>query len=303
MTCEQVTYLQEQEAESLPTSSSDINQSLPLNVTHTHALSCESNSQDCESSKEMSDPWTSRASWLISMRSALDFLVRTSAQQEKGPESKASDQDSSGRSCVQLTLANQLGYSLKTAQESEPEEDTSSSVSLWREDIPGETESLGRLMSAHRTSEIDGGALHGVPTPTVCGNYNRKGASPSSGDGLATWTAKWPTPTATLSDHGGLITPTKGREGGTLIEAISARTTWPTPLASDWKSHSPARGATNSRPLRERVGQSDGGPLNPEWVEWLMGWPIGHTELNAWVTVRSRSARRSHGDCLEGRDK
>jgi hypothetical protein len=24
------------------------------------------------------------------------------------------------------------------------------------------------------------------PTPTVCGNYNRAGASPQSGDGLAT---------------------------------------------------------------------------------------------------------------------
>jgi hypothetical protein len=21
------------------------------------------------------------------------------------------------------------------------------------------------------------------------------------------------------------------------------------------------------------------GKLNPEWVEWLMGWPIGHTAL------------------------
>jgi DNA (cytosine-5)-methyltransferase 1 len=25
-----------------------------------------------------------------------------------------------------------------------------------------------------------------LPTPTVCGNYNRKGASANSGDGLAT---------------------------------------------------------------------------------------------------------------------
>ena len=23
----------------------------------------------------------------------------------------------------------------------------------------------------------------------------------------------------------------------------------------------------------------DGGQLNPEWVEWLMGWPIGWTDL------------------------
>jgi hypothetical protein len=35
-----------------------------------------------------------------------------------------------------------------------------------------------------------------IPTPTVCGNYNRKGASKASGDGLATWAAKFPTPNA-----------------------------------------------------------------------------------------------------------
>lgn len=29
-------------------------------------------------------------------------------------------------------------------------------------------------------------AIHSLPTPTRCGNYNRKGASPTSGDGLAT---------------------------------------------------------------------------------------------------------------------
>lgn len=33
-----------------------------------------------------------------------------------------------------------------------------------------------------------------LPTPTVCGNYNRKGASPTSGDGLATALRRLPTP-------------------------------------------------------------------------------------------------------------
>jgi DNA (cytosine-5)-methyltransferase 1 len=23
-----------------------------------------------------------------------------------------------------------------------------------------------------------------------------------------------------------------------------------------------------------------GGQLNPQWVEWLMGFPVGHTDLN-----------------------
>jgi len=49
-------------------------------------------------------------------------------------------------------------------------------------------------------------------TPTLCGNYNRKGVSKKSGDGLATQV---------------------------------------------------------------------GGPLNPTWVEWLMGFPLGWTGLDA----------------------
>ncbi len=27
------------------------------------------------------------------------------------------------------------------------------------------------------------------------------------------------------------------------------------------------------------MGAGNGGQLNPPWVEWLMGWPIGWTDL------------------------
>jgi len=46
-------------------------------------------------------------------------------------------------------------------------------------------------MSERTICERESGLL---PTPTVCGNYNRKGASPTSGDGLITALRKmWPT--------------------------------------------------------------------------------------------------------------
>ena len=38
-----------------------------------------------------------------------------------------------------------------------------------------------------------------------------------------------------------------------------------------------------------------GGPLNPTWVEWLMGWPLGWTVCSASATGRSRSARPKRG--------
>ena len=96
-------------------------------------------------------------------------------------------------------------------------------------------------------------------------------------------------PTASLATKGGRVTPRKARNGGTLIEAVSMRM-FPTPTARDWKSGSKGKKG-NSRPLSEEVG----GALNPEWVEWLQGWPIGHTESKHWATAKSRSKPRPRG--------
>lgn len=170
------------------------------------------------------------------------------------------------------------------------------------------------------------------PTITVCGNHNQPGSSKNAGWGLSSavkmWitpsasdstrggkitnkmtgsslakqintSERWPTPTATLSSKGGRITLRKGREGGTLIEAVSART-WPTPVASMAKGSSPAAltrkcGADRSNDrLDHAVMASDGGQLNPEWVEWLMGWPIGWTELKPLAMDRFREWQRQH---------
>ena len=123
-----------------------------------------------------------------------------------------------------------------------------------------------------RTTVIGGGALQNVPTPTVNGNYNRKGASQNSGDGLATWAnlndavRMWPTATASASNGAspGTMTRTNGksRKGDRLDYAVMGL---------------------------------DGGQLSPDWTEWLMGFPIGHTALKPSATPKSRSKPRSHG--------
>jgi hypothetical protein len=119
----------------------------------------------------------------------------------------------------------------------------------------------------------------------------------------------WPTPTASLGDKGGRITQRKGREGGTLIEAISART-WPTPCASASasKGSSPAalvrktgKSRANDR-IDHAVMASDGGQLNPEWVEWLMGWPIGWTELKPLATAKFHEWQQQHSIYSEGNE-
>jgi hypothetical protein len=113
---------------------------------------------------------------------------------------------------------------------------------------------------------------------------------------LAQAVKMWPTPTSTLGTNGGLVTPTKAREGGTLIEALSARM-FPTPAARDYRS-------PNAKSYAERGGGKKGeqlpnfvgGSLNPTWVEWLMGWPLGWTDLGPSATARSPLAPPQHGD-------
>jgi hypothetical protein len=98
------------------------------------------------------------------------------------------------------------------------------------------------------------------PTPSVCGNYNRVGVSPKSGDGLATAVSEWATPTA----HPRTPSPRKVHHGEQLANQVAER------------------GGDATQPKT----------LNPEWVEWLMGWPIGWTGLRPLETVRSASVQR-----------
>jgi hypothetical protein len=71
---------------------------------------------------------------------------------------------------------------------------------------------------------------------------------------------------------------------------------WPTPTA-----HNAKEGGFASELNRNTVtlsGQA-GGKLNPMWVEWLMGWPIGYTSLDALATDRYQQWRQQHGECSD----
>jgi hypothetical protein len=97
----------------------------------------------------------------------------------------------------------------------------------------------------------------------------------------ATESGWWPTPSATLGTHAGLVTPAKAREGGTLVEALSARM-WPTPTARLGHRRGPQAkryfDPARSNDLDDAVAATGTtGQLNPEWVEWLMGYPPGWT--------------------------
>jgi len=118
----------------------------------------------------------------------------------------------------------------------------------------------------HNGKKVQVGLEHAEkhwPTPTVSGNHNRKGASAKSGDGLSTAVKTWPTPTVNDSKN--------------------------CTLPPSQVKHDNIPGAL----LRD--GEKAGGALNPTWVEWLMGWPLGWTDLKPLAMDRCRNVQQRHG--------
>jgi DNA (cytosine-5)-methyltransferase 1 len=101
------------------------------------------------------------------------------------------------------------------------------------------------------------------PTPTVDGNYNKAGLSAKSGDGLATAVKQWATPTANDAKQASL----------------------------------PKSQGTRSGIPGDMIRAGEVGSLNPTWVEWLMGWPLGWTDLKPLGMDKFREWRRQHGGC------
>ena len=67
---------------------------------------------------------------------------------------------------------------------------------------------------------------------------------------------------------------------------------WPTPTAHNAKEcNAPSESERNTPTLAAQVG----GHLNPDWVEWLMNWPIGWTDCAVSGTDKFRQWSNSHG--------
>jgi hypothetical protein len=140
-----------------------------------------------------------------------------------------------------------------------------------------------------RTSETDSGSL--VPSPTVNDSRNGRNRTANRSQGkehhhpgttLCDYVMMWPTPTSTDGTHGGRITARKGRKGGSLVEAVSL-SQFPTPTAN-------RRSGLQSHGKNALLGT-----LNPMWVEWLMGWPIGWTALEPLAMDKFQAWLHAHG--------
>jgi hypothetical protein len=71
---------------------------------------------------------------------------------------------------------------------------------------------------------------------------------------------------------------------------------WPTPRTpTGGRTVKPRQDGHRSNleeELAERQPELIGGSLNPTWVEWLMGYPIGYTALEHWATPSSLKLRK-----------
>jgi DNA (cytosine-5)-methyltransferase 1 len=121
------------------------------------------------------------------------------------------------------------------------------------------------------------------PTPTT-GDHSTRFKQGGMPLGMAA-RMRWPTPTADDADN---VT----RDSGDYQSLTRVVRNWPTPKARDYKDgKTEGNFDRNSPDLGKVVGQSaTSGALNPTWVEWLMGFPLGWTDLGPSAT---RSSRRS----------
>jgi len=116
----------------------------------------------------------------------------------------------------------------------------------------------------------------------------------------------WPTPTASQGRSEGMILQMRQLvESGTTTVAeaeamIGGSLTpkrmrkWGTPKVQNSRHALRDRGKGN---LGEQVsGLHNGGKLNPTWVEWLMGWPLGWTDVKPLEMDKSHCVQQQHGE-------
>lgn len=144
------------------------------------------------------------------------------------------------------------------------------------------------------------------PTPCLPGNGGSHGKKKLA-------KMLWPSPTARDCSPEGISAGLR-RKSPKLTTLVSVSTMFPTPQSRDFRTGESSRWMDEARsrnlndfvamvptpcaqdaknstlPVSQRDresipgfllsnGENPGGQLNPDWVEWLMGWPIGWTGL------------------------
>ncbi len=138
----------------------------------------------------------------------------------------------------------------------------------WEQPTP----SLITDLRAQTTSEIESGSLERWPTPRSCSAMAANITQESAWNG-----SRFPN-----------------------LETIVGRKRWPTPSANEDAAGTPKgnmQKMLGNHPMIRGTTpeQWATGTLNPTWTEWLMGWPLGWTDLKPLETDKFPQWRHSHG--------
>lgn len=180
-----------------------------------------------------------------------------------------------------LGKCDQASYSLKTFQESLSGDLTKLSLTSinWGILVRGV---LSRLPTLEPCTEENVGSslrFETIPTPTTQGNAEVSGQyNKRTGTTLAGYARMFPTPMASDGIRSSL------KHGGGNMTLRGAVVQYPTPIAREsnelggsMERHQKLnrQNDTLTRRISGEEGLTHGGRLNPQWVAWLMGLPIG----------------------------
>jgi len=231
------------------------------------------------------------------------FPARTSPQQEKAQESTGSEAGCGNTWRGWLAKFEPDSSLWRTAQCSFLEEEPESLQTLPRSGMTRGGMLWELPMSERRTKGTESGSL--LPTP----NANEQGEKLETWEKrairkkeqginlhlkLSVWVQMWPTPRS-CSAMAATITPESAWAENRFpnLETVVGKSVFPTPTRRDFKSGTGAQlREGHSPPLSNVVG----GTLNPNWTEWLMGWPLGWTDLKPLGTDKSPCVPQKHGE-------
>jgi hypothetical protein len=311
------TYLREQGEESLAESYSDIPQFVlsKLSLTADEPCSKDSETESCQNSQSgtTSKPLTGSLGAEKSTSFVEGSRAKTSAQPGEARELKASEAGFGERWRESLAKYDPNTHSWRTPQCSLLEgldvfSETWPKWGMMRNGVLWERITLPPL-----TSGTESGSSESWATPTTMDKLPPKSAEalhkeatqarprrskPANLRDQVSNARNWPTPTK--SDGMGGPGTSEKRMGGENLRTVVK--IWPTPQASDNRDRGhigmPAIQRRQEKGKQIGLGQSvsaTSGALNPEWVEWLMGWPIGWTDLKPLGMDKFQQWLRSHG--------
>jgi hypothetical protein len=237
------------------------------------------------------------------------FHARTSLPQEKVPGLTESDQECGEKWRGSFTKYDPDSSSWKTHQCSLLGDLDEFSGTWPRWGLMRDGECWEQQMSAHRTNETESGLKEKWPTPRSCSAMAAT-ITPESAwaenrfPNLETVVGRrmWPTPCATDYKGSGKTGELRDRldyaveRGATKSKVYK----FPTPNASDHIQRKTsaswaAQGRVNYVLSNPEITGVSGGKLNPMWVEWLMGWPLGWTDLKPLEMDKFQKWQEQHG--------